>query len=161
MAAKLSNDELATRVRNRVKRNSTIYRQRKSESGKTQTLVWLPDTIRAQLDEMSQARNQSLSTVTTDLLSAALATPQTPPELGGNPDLDHPQTTTPQTIRERARAVADRVAQMLEAGQTWKEILATLEAEGCRTSHGGLYSKANLESMLHSRARRLAGDEQL
>ncbi len=85
-----------------------------------------------------------------------VATPQTPPELG-----NHPQTTpdpTPATIRERARAVADRTAQLLADGMDWKTILLTLEAEGCRTSHGGLYTKQNLESLLHSRARRMAGD---
>ena len=74
MAAKLSNDELAERVRNRVKRNCAKYRERLARSGRTQTLVWLPDTIRAQLDGLVEARNLSLSAVTTELLSAALNT---------------------------------------------------------------------------------------
>ena len=72
MAAKLSNDELAERVRNRVKRNCAKYRERLARSGRTQTLVWLPDTIRAQLDGLVEARNLSLSAVTTELLSVAL-----------------------------------------------------------------------------------------
>ncbi len=80
MATKLSDAELAERVRARTQRNSTIYRQRKSESGKTQTLVWLPDTIRTQLDGISAARNLSLSAVTTELLSAALDTTTPAPD---------------------------------------------------------------------------------
>ncbi|HOW75983.1 MAG TPA: helix-turn-helix domain-containing protein [Candidatus Competibacteraceae bacterium] len=73
MAVRLSNDELATRVRRRTARNSTTYRERLSQSGKTQTLVWLPNNIRQQLDAMANQQQQSLSAVTTALLSAALS----------------------------------------------------------------------------------------
>lgn len=102
MAAKLSNDELAERVRNRVKRNCAKYRERLNKSGRTQTLVWLPDTIRAQLDSLVEQRNESLSAVTTDLLSAALTspaiTPTTPPITPPEPittTTPNPITTTP------------------------------------------------------------------
>jgi len=84
MAAKLSNDELATRVRARTQRNSAKYRERLARSGRTQTLVWLPDTIRTQLDSLVEARNESLSAVTTELLTAAL-TP-TPNQTTTTPD---------------------------------------------------------------------------
>ena len=73
---KLSDAELANRVRARTKRASAKYRERKTLSGRTQTLVWLPDTIRAQLDTLVEERNESLSAVTTALLSSALATPR-------------------------------------------------------------------------------------
>jgi len=82
---KLSDAELATRVRARTKRASAKYRERKTESGKTQTLVWLPDTIRAQLDSLVEERNESLSAVTTELLSAALTT-TTPNQTTTTPD---------------------------------------------------------------------------
>jgi len=84
MAAKLSNDELATRVRARTQRNSAKYRERLARSGRTQTLVWLPDTIRTQLDSLVEERNESLSAVTTELLTAAL-TP-TPNQTTTTPD---------------------------------------------------------------------------
>ena len=74
MAARLSNDELAQRVRQRMQRSSAKYRERLSRSGRTQTLVWLPDAIRVQLDGLVEARNLSLSAVTTQLLAVALDT---------------------------------------------------------------------------------------
>lgn len=72
MAAKLSDSELARRVRERSQQRSIRYRERLSRSGRTQTLVWLPDALRAQLDATAAQRNQNLSEVTTALLSAAL-----------------------------------------------------------------------------------------
>lgn len=71
MAAKLSSDELAARVRKRVQRNCSKYRERLEQRGMVQTLVWLPGNIRQQLDAMTN-RKQSLSVVTTTLLTAAL-----------------------------------------------------------------------------------------
>ena len=87
MAAKLSNDELATRVRQRVQRNCTKYRQRLAQSGKVQTLVWLPGNIRQQLDAMTN-QQQSLSAVTTALLSAALAPAAPAPSLSPSLPVD-------------------------------------------------------------------------
>ena len=97
---KLSDAELANRVRARTKRASAKYRERKTLSGRTQTLVWLPDTIRAQLDTLVEERNESLSAVTTALLSSALATPITTPKT----------TTTP--------AIADTVDMFSPIGES-------------------------------------------
>ncbi len=95
MARRLSNDELAENVRSRVRRNCAIYRDRLSRSGRRQTLVWLPEAIRAQLDGLAESRQQSLSAVTADLLSAALtpaipAPPSSPVDT--LPLFDAPQT---------------------------------------------------------------------
>lgn len=125
---KLSDAELATRVRARTKRASAKYRERKTESGKTQTLVWLPDPIRAQLDTLATERNASLSTVTADLLSSALSTPQTTLT-----------TTTPQTTpaHNSKEARAQRRAQIVEllgpavrSGASGKELAALAESHG-------------------------------
>ena len=85
---KLSDAELATRVRERVKRNCAKYRERKALSGSTQTLVWLPDRIRRELDTLVEERNESLSAVTTALLSSALATNQTQTVATPRPAID-------------------------------------------------------------------------
>lgn len=87
MAAKLSNDELATRVRQRVQRNCSKYRERLAQSGKVQTLVWLPGNIRQQLDAMTN-QQQSLSAVTTALLTAALSEPARPAPLNPQEPVD-------------------------------------------------------------------------
>ena len=78
MAAKLSDTELARRVRERSQQRSIRYRERLSRSGRVQTLVWIPAPLRAQLDATAAQRNQNLSEVTTALLSAALSPTPTP-----------------------------------------------------------------------------------
>lgn len=78
MAAKLSDTELARRVRERSQQRSIRYRERLSRSGRVQTLIWLPNTLRRQLDALTKERDESLSLVTTELLSAALSQ-TTPP----------------------------------------------------------------------------------
>ena len=72
MAAKLSDSELARRVRERSQQRSLRYRERLSKAGRTQTLIWLPTELRAQLDAKATELNQNLSEVTTALLTAAL-----------------------------------------------------------------------------------------
>jgi DNA-binding NarL/FixJ family response regulator len=116
MAAKLSNDELAQRVRQRMKRGSAAYRDRLSRSGQRQTLVWLPEPIRAQLDGLAETRNESLSAVTTELLTAAL-TPSTPepsqqPRAGARFQTSTPEPTTPTTTP--VMTTAERDARILE-----------------------------------------------
>ena len=75
MAAKLSNDEFAARVRQRLQHNSAKYRSRLSQSGKTQIVVWIPSDLRQQIDALTATQGKSLSVVTTELLTAALTTP--------------------------------------------------------------------------------------
>ena len=65
---KLSDAELAERVRARNLKGTTAYRQRLSEAGKVQLAVWIPADLRQQIDAAADANNRTLSAETTALL---------------------------------------------------------------------------------------------
>lgn len=103
--AKLDDAEYARRARERNNRVNAAHRQRLLEAGKAQTNVWLPATLRAQLDATAALRNQNLSEVITALLSAAL-NPATTPPVDTLPLFDAPAGVDPVGDDRRARILA-------------------------------------------------------
>ena len=69
---RLTDSELAERLRQRNRLNSERRRQRLAESGKVQLLAWIPDTLRRELDSVAADRGETLSETTEALLSLAL-----------------------------------------------------------------------------------------
>ena len=67
---KLSDAELAERVRARNLKGTTAYRQRLSEAGKVQLAIWVPGELRSQIDAAADANNRTLSAECTELLQA-------------------------------------------------------------------------------------------
>lgn len=98
--AKLDDAEYARRARERNNRVNAAHRQRLLEAGKAQTNVWLPATLRAQLDATAALRNQNLSEVITALLTAALDPTTRPVD---NFPLDAPAGVDPVGDDRRAR----------------------------------------------------------
>lgn len=74
MAARLPDDVRLARLRESVRKASARRRVKLALDGNEQLLVWIPATVRRQLDGLALARNLSLSAVTTELLSVALTT---------------------------------------------------------------------------------------
>ena len=72
MTTRVSDSELAARVRQRNRVNSERRRQRLNDAGKVQLLTWIPGTLRRELDNVAAARGEPLSETTTALLSLAL-----------------------------------------------------------------------------------------
>ena len=68
---RLTNDELATRVRARNTRRMTAYRERLvTEKGMRQLAVWIPADLRQQIDAAADANSRTLSAECTELLQA-------------------------------------------------------------------------------------------
>lgn len=65
---RLTNDELADRVRDRNLKRTTAYRQRLTESGKVQLAVWIPGDLRNQIDTAAGMNGRTLSAECTELL---------------------------------------------------------------------------------------------
>ena len=65
---RLTNDELADRVRDRNLKRTTAYRQRLVQAGKTQLAVWIPGELRERIDVAAGSNGRSLSAETTVLL---------------------------------------------------------------------------------------------
>ena len=69
---RLTDSELAARLRQRNRLNSERRRQRLAESGKVQLLAWIPETLRRELDSVAADRGETLSETTEAMLSLAL-----------------------------------------------------------------------------------------
>ena len=65
---RLTNDELATRVRERNLKGTAAYRQRLSEAGKVQLAVWVPGELRSQIDTAAGLNSRTLSAECTALI---------------------------------------------------------------------------------------------
>lgn len=92
--AKLSDSELAARLRQRNRVNSERRRIRLAAGGKVQLLAWIPATLRSELDRVAAARGEHLSDTTTALLSLALNATTAPPGTVDTPAA-YTRTATP------------------------------------------------------------------
>ena len=84
MARKLSDSELAERVRDRSKVRSAKRRENLSRAGRAQMLIWVPATLKTALETKAVEGGETLSALCTTLLSAAVGievAPANPPDL--------------------------------------------------------------------------------
>ena len=65
---KLSDAELADRVRTRNTRRTIAYRERLSQAGKVQTAIWIPGELRERIDVAAGSNSRTLSAECTELL---------------------------------------------------------------------------------------------
>lgn len=65
---KLTDAELAGRVRTRNSKRITAYRDRLLKSGLTQFNVWIPADLRQQIDVAAAANSRTLSAETSELI---------------------------------------------------------------------------------------------
>ena len=164
MAAKLSNDERVERIREWSRQSSARRRVKLESAGKQQLLCWIPATLRKQLDVLIAQRNQNLSEVTTELLTAALDTATTnqtttnsnasndaTPDMFSQPETatmeytgrDEPETPS-RVIQSDKEALMNEVGAMLESGLSGGEIARRWNSAGRRTANGSEYIGANI-----------------
>ena len=67
---RLSDAELATRVRERNLKGTAAYRERLTQAGKSQLAIWIPGELRSQIDTAAGLNNRTLSAECTELLQA-------------------------------------------------------------------------------------------
>ena len=77
MAKRLTDKELAERIRAANRKRAETRRIKLTTAGKTQMVVWIPDELRKQVD--ARMNGQTLSGVVADLLAAGLRSTTTPP----------------------------------------------------------------------------------
>ncbi len=70
---RLTNDELATRVRERNLKRTTAYRQRLTQAGKSQLAIWIPGELRQQIDIAAGLNNRTLSAEASELIREGFA----------------------------------------------------------------------------------------
>jgi len=73
MATKLSDAEFAERARAGNRQRAGRRRERLSQSGYQQLLVWLPGDLRNQIDRIAADRGTSVTDATTEIVRAGIA----------------------------------------------------------------------------------------
>jgi hypothetical protein len=112
-----------------------------------QTLIWIPDGLRRQLDALAAERNETLSAISTELLSAALNTttnytPATTTKASNDATLDMFATNTKEndfsfvSVGNDKDALMNEVGKLRDAGLSGEEIARRLNAAGHRTAKG-------------------------
>jgi hypothetical protein len=145
---RLTDSELAQRVRASNQRRAERRRERLALAGKVQLLSWVPATLRNELDKVAAARGESLSDTTAALLSLGLkvtttATPATrdkPTAAELMPDMFHP---APATTTDKD-ALMTWIGERLNEGLTGADVARQLNASGKRTANGSPFSGGNL-----------------
>jgi hypothetical protein len=142
---RLTDSELAARLRQRNRQASERRRERLVAGGKVQLLAWIPATLRSELDRVAAARGEPLSDTTTVLLSLGLkqtatTTPATKPTAA---EMTAELFPAPATTTEKD-ALMMEVGKLLNEGHTGNEIARQLNASGQRTANGAEFSGHNL-----------------
>lgn len=146
MATRVSDSELAARIRQQNRTNSQRRRVKLAASGQVQLLTWIPETLRRELDRVAAARGERLSETTTALLTAALktTTPATTRDKPATaeliPDmfLSAPATTTDKD------ELMTWIGELLNEGHTGADIARQLNASGKRTASGAAFTGQNI-----------------
>lgn len=151
MAMRLSDSELAARVRAGNRQRAQRQQERRRSAGLAQLNVWLPQSTRTALDKVAAHRNLTVSETVADLLERALAaaillidattTPATNPTAAETTlDMFHsaPATTTDKD------ALMVEVGKLLNEGHTGNEIARQLNASGQRTASGAAFTGQNI-----------------
>ena len=153
MATRLTDSELAARVRAGNRQRAQRQQERRRSAGLVQLNVWLSQSTRTALDRAAAHRNMTVSETVDDLLERALAaamllnattTPAatTPAPAAATVDM------FPAPASHKSSATKDvlmnEVAQLLNEGLTGNEIARRLTAAGFQTATGKPLSGANL-----------------
>lgn len=147
MATRVSDSELAARIRQQNRTNSQRRRVKLAASGQVQLLTWIPETLRRELDRVAAARGERLSETTAALLTAALKT-TTPATIRGKPtaeeltpDLFYPEPPATTTDRD---ALMKWIGELLNEGLSGADIARRLNDSGKRTASGAEFLGGNV-----------------
>lgn len=139
MATRVSDGELAARVRQRNRANSERRRVKLAAGGKVQLLTWIPATLRSEIASLAAANGETVSQAAERLLLAALnATTR-----DNKPPDTQPVYNTVVGGDERTALLAE-VGALLDGGMTGNEIARRFNSSGRRNSSGKPFIGANL-----------------
>lgn len=150
MATRLTDSELAQRVRagNRVR--AQRQQERRRTAGLVQLNVWLPQSTRTALDRAAAHRNMTVSETVSDLLERALSaamllnattTRDKPTAAERTAELFDAPAGNDTTTKDELMA---EVGKLLDEGHTGAEVARRLTAAGYRSPNGAALTGGNL-----------------
>lgn len=150
MATRLSDSELAARVRAGNRQRAQRQHERRRKAGLVQLSVWIPEPIRAALDEVAAHRNETVAATVADILERSLslatlgtATTTAPAGKTTSAELTPDMFLNAPTTSDRD-ALMQWVGAALEEGHTGADIARQLNASGRRTANGATFNSGNL-----------------
>ena len=141
MASKLTDSELAQRVRAGNRLRAQRQQERRRSAGLAQLNVWLPQSTRTALDRVAEHRNLTVSETVADLLERALAAALVLNEATTTPADTQPVYTGVVSSRD---ALMTEVGKLLDEGLSGADVARRLNEAGKRTANGAKFSSANL-----------------
>ena len=150
MATRLTDSELAQRVRagNRVR--AQRQQERRRTAGLVQLNVWLPHSTRTALDRAAAHRNMTVSETVSDLLERALSAAMllneattTPAPEAATMDM-FPAPATSHESSATKDALMMEVGKLLNEGHTGNDVARQLNASGQRTVSGAAFTGQNI-----------------
>ena len=144
---KLTDSELAARLRQRNRDSSERRRERLALAGHTQLLTWIPASLRERVDAAAAASGLKLSPMVERLLTAGLNATTTPATTRDKPTAPETADMFPApagndtTTRD---ALMTWVGERLNEGHTGNDIARQLNASGKRTASGAAFTGQNI-----------------
>ena len=132
MGARLTDSELATRIRAANQRRAARLVERQKAAGRVAMTIWVDSTTKARVD--AARHGAALNETAERLLLAGLAATTTP-------DTPAASNATTTTTRD---ALMMEVGKLLNEGHTGAEVARRLNASGQRTANGAQFTSANL-----------------
>ena len=138
MATRLTDSELAQRVRAGNRIRAQRQQERRRTAGLVQLNVWVSQSSRTALDSAAAHRNMTVSETVSDLLERALSaamllntttTPDTPAPAGNSTTRDELMTW---------------IGERLNEGHTGNDVARQLNASGQRTASGAAFTGQNI-----------------
>ena len=138
MATRLTDSELAQRVRagNRVR--AQRQQERRRTAGLVQLNVWVSQDTRTALDKAAERRNMTVSETVSDLLERALSAAML---LNAATTPDMPAASNDATTKDE---LMTWIGERLNEGHTGADIARQLNASGQRTASGAQFTGQNL-----------------
>lgn len=140
---KLTDSELAARLRQRNRDSSERRRERLALAGHTQLLTWIPASLRERVDAAAAASGLKLSPMVERLLTAGLNATTTPAANRDTPASNDTQPVYTGVVSSRD-VLMNEVAALLNEGLSGADIARQLNASGKRTANGAQFTSANL-----------------
>ncbi len=141
---RLSNDQLAEKMRAANRRRSERQRAKRVEAGRAALTVWIPAELQRQIVELATAEQATTSVVAERLFIAginALAEPAKP--------ADSVDKAADYWRKQDLTAFKQAVVKFWNAGmRSYAEIAAALEKAGFRNSAGNPYPRSHVKAVL-------------
>ena len=148
---RLSNDQLAEKMRAANRRRSERQRAKRVEAGRAALTVWIPANLQKQIVELATAESATTSEIATRLLQTALEPATLVVDARSEPEPANPVAEPADTgeFNQDLAAFKSAVVDYWNSGmRVYGQIATALKNAGYRNSNGNLYTRDSVKKSL-------------